>query len=102
MFLFNWCAGLGRSEEGNAKIDQYSLIETMLEKQETVQVSGEMSASEKDSWKLRADIAHECYINGRYDDALGHLISIKKDIIKTLFLSAFSALLTKELGDEVF
>jgi len=69
-------------EEGNAKIDQYSLIETMLEKQETVQVSGEMSASEKDSWKLRADIAHECYINGRYDDALGHLISIKKDIIK--------------------
>jgi len=93
-------------EEGHANIDQYSLIETILDNPEAFPVSEDITASDKMSWQLRTDMAYESYIKGRYYDAITQLISIKKDIKRapkdasSMFVDANADFLIASIFDE--
>jgi len=71
-----------------------------------IQSRGQVSESHKLTWKLLADVAHECYIEGQYEDALKHLKTLKKEIaqapkdVSSLFVEAGADFLIAAILEE--
>jgi len=71
-----------------------------------IQSKEQVSASEKLTWKLLADVAHECYIEGQYKDALQHLKTLKKELaqapkdVSSLFVDAGADFLIAAILEE--